>query len=40
MALGSYFLLACADDVFQVIEANESNNCRASAGRVTVTAGP
>ena len=40
MALGSYFLLACADDVFQVVESNEGNNCRASGNRVTVTAGP
>ena len=37
---GSYFLLACADDAGQVIESVETNNCRASAGKVTVTVGP
>lgn len=37
---GSYYLLACADDAGQVIESVETNNCRASVGRVTVTVGP
>jgi subtilase family serine protease len=35
--LGTYYVLACADDVSQVIEANNNNNCIASATRVTVT---
>jgi cysteine-rich repeat protein len=34
---GSYFLLACADAGGAVGEPSEANNCRASAGRVTVT---
>jgi len=33
---GSYFLLACADDTKAVIETNETNNCKASAGKVIV----
>ena len=33
---GSYFLLACADDTKVVIETNETNNCKASAGKVNV----
>jgi subtilase family serine protease len=37
-AAGRYFLLACADDIAQVIESNETNNCRASIG--TVALGP
>jgi subtilase family serine protease len=36
-ALTSYFLLACADDLAQVAENSETNNCRASAATVTVT---
>jgi hypothetical protein len=36
--LGTYFLLACADDVHVVAESNETNNCRASAGTVQVGA--
>ena len=36
IAAGSYFLLACADDTKVVIETNETNNCKASAGKVTV----
>ena len=32
----SYFLLACADDQSRVAESNESNNCLAAAGTVTV----
>jgi subtilase family serine protease len=35
-AAGSYFLLACADDTKAVIETNETNNCKASAAKVTV----
>jgi len=34
---GTYFLLACADDLKKVAESNEKNNCIASAGTVTVT---
>ena len=35
-AAGTYFVLACADDTAQVVEANEVNNCRAAAGTVTI----
>ena len=35
---GTYYLLACADAPKQIVEANERNNCRASAGTVTVSA--
>jgi subtilase family serine protease len=35
-ATATYFLLACADDTAQVVEANEANNCRVAAGTVTV----
>ena len=35
--LGSYYLLACADDVMDLTESNESNNCLAAANRVEVT---
>jgi subtilase family serine protease len=35
-AAGSYFLLACADDTKMVTETNETNNCKASAGKVTI----
>ena len=35
-ASGTYFLLACADDILVVKETNESNNCKASATQVTV----
>ena len=38
-AARSYFLLACADDLRRVREANERNNCRARALRVTVSGG-
>ena len=34
--LGTYHLLACADDLNDVIELVETNNCRSSAGTVTV----
>ena len=30
-AAGSYFLLACADDLHVVPEGNETNNCLAAA---------
>ena len=37
MAAGTYFLLACADNVAPVIpESNEQNNCRASAETIVV----
>jgi len=35
--LGTYFLLACADDLAVVVEGNEANNCLASATTVLVT---
>ena len=35
--LGTYCLLACADDTKVVTETDEGNNCRASAARVQVT---
>jgi hypothetical protein len=38
LAPASYLLLACADDTGVVAERAEDNNCRASAGRVAVTA--
>ncbi len=38
-ASGTYFLLACADDLHQVTESNERNNCRASATTVQITGG-
>jgi hypothetical protein len=38
-ALGTYFLLACADDTGLVAESNEGNNCIASATTVQVQAG-
>ena len=37
-ALGHYFLLACADDLTDVSETNEANNCIASAAKVQVVA--
>jgi subtilase family serine protease len=33
---GLHYLLACADDTATVIESDESNNCKASSGQVTV----
>jgi hypothetical protein len=36
-ALGTYYLLACADDTLRVTESNGTNNCRASISRVQVT---
>ena len=36
-AVGTYFVLACADDLGAVTESNEGNNCVASAGTVQVT---
>ena len=36
MPLGTYWLLACADALFKVIESNETNNCRAPAATVLV----
>jgi len=36
-ALGSYYVLACADAANAVVEASETNNCRASATAVQVT---
>lgn len=35
-ARGSYYLIACADDLGQVGEGNEGNNCRASTMRIQV----
>jgi len=37
VALGTYFLLACADDGAAVAETDESNNCRPSATPIVVT---
>ena len=34
--LGSYFLLACADDTGLLLESNENDNCRASTSKVQV----
>jgi uncharacterized membrane protein len=36
IAAGSFYLLACADDLGAVAETNESNNCRASSGKVSI----
>lgn len=36
--VGTYVLLACADDTSTNVESNETNNCRASAGSVSVKA--
>jgi hypothetical protein len=36
--LGTYVLLACADDTSTNIESNEGNNCMASAGSIVVAA--
>jgi subtilase family serine protease len=33
---GDYVLLVCADDTFLVVERDETNNCRASAAKLTV----
>ncbi|MEO8678869.1 MAG: CARDB domain-containing protein [Vicinamibacterales bacterium] len=35
-AIGTYYLVACADDTKLVPEGNETNNCRAAAGTVSV----
>jgi len=35
-AAGSYFLLACADDLGAMSEPVETNNCKPSTGRVTI----
>ena len=38
MALNTYFLLACADDLNTNAEENETNNCAvATTGAITVT---
>jgi subtilase family serine protease len=36
MALGNYYVLACAEDRALIVESNELNNCHASATKVTV----
>jgi hypothetical protein len=36
--LGTYFLLACADDLRKVVETNEVNNCLASTSTISVRA--
>jgi hypothetical protein len=36
MPLGTYHLLACADDLDAVVELVETNNCRSSTGRVVI----
>ena len=35
--MGTYVLLGCADDTSTNIESNETNNCAASAGSVSIT---
>jgi subtilase family serine protease len=35
-AAGTYYLLACADDLQRIPESDETDNCTASAGRVTI----
>ncbi len=35
--LGTYYLLACADDTARVAESNEANNCLASSATIQVT---
>jgi sugar lactone lactonase YvrE len=35
--LGTYYLLACADDTAHVVEGNEANNCLASTNTILVT---
>ena len=37
MALGTYYLIACADNTTTVTESNETNNCRASVTTIQVT---
>ena len=37
MALGAYYLIACADNTTIVTESDETNNCRVSATTVQVT---
>ncbi|HXJ62578.1 MAG TPA: CARDB domain-containing protein, partial [Actinomycetota bacterium] len=37
---GIYYVVACADDLAKVKESNERNNCRTTATRVNVVAGP
>lgn len=39
-ALGTYYLLACADDLNEVGESDETNNCSASSGTLNVTDPP
>jgi hypothetical protein len=34
--VGTYFLLACADDTMVSVESNEANNCVASASVIVV----
>ena len=34
--LGTYYLIACADDTKVSVESNETNNCVASAGAIKV----
>jgi hypothetical protein len=34
---GVYYLLACADDTGQTVEANEVNNCKVATTTVTIT---
>jgi alpha-tubulin suppressor-like RCC1 family protein/subtilase family serine protease len=36
VAAGSYYVLACADNLFKVAEENEVNNCVATASTITV----
>jgi CARDB/Bacterial Ig domain len=40
MALGQYYVLACADSAKKVAESKEGNNCRSSLAKLTVTPPP
>lgn len=35
---GQYYLLSCADDDKAIVETQDANNCRASAGRIAISA--
>ncbi len=39
-APGAYFLIACADDLAQLDESSETNNCRAATGRTIQISAP
>jgi len=37
MASGTYYLLACADNKWEVAEGSEGNNCIAASTRIAVS---